>query len=44
MTRRIHFLEVFLLKEKVFVKEFAVHYWVWLAGPLLGMLLNCIQF
>ena len=28
---------LYFLQEKVFEQEFSLHYWVWLAGPLLGM-------
>ena len=28
---------LYFLQEKVFGQEFSLHYWVWLAGPLLGM-------
>ena len=28
---------VFYLQEEVFEQEFSFHYWVWIAGPLLGM-------
>lgn len=30
---------VFYLQEEVFEQEFSLHYWVWVAGPLLGMLI-----
>ncbi len=30
---------VYYLQEEVFEQEFALHYWVWIAGPLLGMLI-----
>lgn len=30
---------VYYLQEEVFEQEFSLHYWVWIAGPLLGMLI-----
>jgi len=30
---------VFYLQEEIFEQEFSLHYWVWIAGPLLGMLI-----
>ncbi|MGI9250558.1 MAG: ABC transporter permease [Pseudohongiellaceae bacterium] len=30
---------LFYLQEEIFQQDFKLHYWVWLAGPLLGMLL-----
>ena len=30
---------LYYLQEQVFEQEFSFHYWVWLAGPLLGMLI-----
>jgi len=30
---------LYYLQEQVFEQEFNFHYWVWLAGPLLGMLI-----
>jgi len=30
---------LYYLQEEVFEQEFNLHYWVWLAGPLLGMVL-----
>ena len=30
---------LFYLQEQVFEQQFEFHYWVWLAGPLLGMLI-----
>jgi len=30
---------LYYLQEKVFEQEFNFHYWVWLAGPLMGMLI-----
>ena len=27
------------MQEQVFEQEFALHYWVWLAGPLAGMII-----
>ena len=30
---------LYYLQEQVFEQEFALHYWVWLAGPLAGMII-----
>jgi len=30
---------LYYLQEQIFGQEFSMHYWVWLAGPLLGMLI-----
>ena len=30
---------LYYLQEEIFEQEFAFHYWVWVAGPLLGMLI-----
>ena len=30
---------VYYLQEEIFEQEFSLHYWVWIAGPLLGMLI-----
>ena len=30
---------LYYLQEQVFQQEFSPHYWVWAAGPLLGMLI-----
>jgi putative ABC transport system permease protein len=30
---------LYYLQEQVFEQEFNLHYWVWIAGPLLGMVL-----
>lgn len=30
---------LYYLQEEVFEQEFNMHYWVWIAGPLIGMLL-----
>ncbi|MFB0987679.1 MAG: FtsX-like permease family protein, partial [Gammaproteobacteria bacterium] len=30
---------LYYLQEEVFEQEFNMHYWVWAAGPLLGMVL-----
>lgn len=32
-------VSLYYLQEQVFEQEFNFHYWVWLAGPLLGMLI-----
>ena len=28
---------LYILQEQVFEQEFSLHYWVWLAGPMMGM-------
>ena len=30
---------LYYLQERVFEQEFSLHYWVWVAGPLTGLLL-----
>ncbi len=30
---------LYYLQEQIFEQEFSFHYWVWIAGPLLGMLI-----
>ena len=30
---------LYYLQEQVFEQDFNFHYWVWLAGPLLGMVI-----
>lgn len=32
-------VSLYYLQEQVFQQEFSLHYWVWAAGPLLGMLI-----
>ena len=33
---------LFYLQEQVFQQEFNLHYWVWLAGPLMGMVIIAV--
>jgi len=30
---------LYYLQEEIFEQEFSFHYWVWVAGPVLGMVI-----